>query len=427
MSSVHYLRQFVSERLTAAAEEIFRVFEKTIIEYEEEIDRQRRLLDIVWKPDIKLHRIDLQQQHVHMDEVVLTEQLLNKHEGHSSLEEENPESLQLKEELCTIQVGEQLGFKQENDDIIAIPVYEETYYSEDQILDSSPSNAQSPAENQHVFNTSTQSFATQKLKSGNQLPCNITAVDKSQDPKGAAFGDSNPDRNAETMQRLNKCNSHCDHIAENANNCQICGKYLRSTNGLLVHIRTHTGEKPYPCNICEKSFADLSTLRRHLRIHSDERPYSCQICSRDFRNNSDLKIHTRVHTGEKPYACNTCGKRFAEMSTLRRHVRIHTGERPYPCNTCEKTFSDLSTLKRHSRIHTGEKPYSCKICWRHFRNSSDLKIHMRAHTGEKPYPCNTCGRCFSHMTDLKKHLKIHMREKPDMEKHKGTLSDIAET
>ena len=56
MSSVQCLRDFVNERLTAAAEDIFRVFEQTIVEYEEEIDRQRRLLDIVWKPEIKLHR-----------------------------------------------------------------------------------------------------------------------------------------------------------------------------------------------------------------------------------------------------------------------------------------------------------------------------------------------------------------------------------
>ncbi len=57
MSSVECLRTFVIERLTAAAEEIFGVFKNTIVEYEEEIDRQRRLLDIVWKPEIRLNRI----------------------------------------------------------------------------------------------------------------------------------------------------------------------------------------------------------------------------------------------------------------------------------------------------------------------------------------------------------------------------------
>lgn len=53
MSSVEYMREFVNRRLTAAAEEIFEVFQKTIVEYEEEISRQRRLLD-VWKSTMKL-------------------------------------------------------------------------------------------------------------------------------------------------------------------------------------------------------------------------------------------------------------------------------------------------------------------------------------------------------------------------------------
>ena len=59
MSSVQHLREFISQRLTAAAEEIFTEFEKTIVQYEKEIDRQRRLLDITWKPRIKLQRIGM--------------------------------------------------------------------------------------------------------------------------------------------------------------------------------------------------------------------------------------------------------------------------------------------------------------------------------------------------------------------------------
>lgn len=50
MSSGEYLREFVNERLTVAAEEIFRYLKKTIVEYEEEIERQRRLLDDVRTP-----------------------------------------------------------------------------------------------------------------------------------------------------------------------------------------------------------------------------------------------------------------------------------------------------------------------------------------------------------------------------------------
>lgn len=63
MSSVESVKVFVNERLTAAAEEIlqFRVFRKTIIEYEEETDH---LSDIIWKLEIGLHSIELPQQHL---------------------------------------------------------------------------------------------------------------------------------------------------------------------------------------------------------------------------------------------------------------------------------------------------------------------------------------------------------------------------
>lgn len=56
MSSAECLRQFVSDRLAAAAEEIFGVLEKTVVQYEEELGRHRRLFNIAWKPVVKLHR-----------------------------------------------------------------------------------------------------------------------------------------------------------------------------------------------------------------------------------------------------------------------------------------------------------------------------------------------------------------------------------
>ena len=59
MSSVEALREFIKQRLTAAAGEIFTVFQQTMVQYEEEIDQQRRLLQINWKPQIKLHRTGL--------------------------------------------------------------------------------------------------------------------------------------------------------------------------------------------------------------------------------------------------------------------------------------------------------------------------------------------------------------------------------
>lgn len=66
MSKLQLLNTFLTERLTAAAVEIFGAVEKTITEYQEEIsrskeeiDRLRRQLHIVTQPKIKLHKAGL--------------------------------------------------------------------------------------------------------------------------------------------------------------------------------------------------------------------------------------------------------------------------------------------------------------------------------------------------------------------------------
>ncbi|CAB1331514.1 unnamed protein product [Coregonus sp. 'balchen'] len=58
MSQIQLLRVFINERLTAAAEEIFEVVDKTVAEYQDEVVRLQRLLDIVNQPEINQHRAD---------------------------------------------------------------------------------------------------------------------------------------------------------------------------------------------------------------------------------------------------------------------------------------------------------------------------------------------------------------------------------
>ncbi|XP_026005117.1 uncharacterized protein LOC143413501 isoform X2 [Maylandia zebra] len=114
MPSVQYLREFINERLTAAAEQIFLEFEKTIVQYEEEIDRQRRLLDITWKPQIKLHRTDVPQQHVCKEELLTDQQLCN-WESLNQKESELPHINEEQEQLYSNQERRQVILKEETD------------------------------------------------------------------------------------------------------------------------------------------------------------------------------------------------------------------------------------------------------------------------------------------------------------------------
>lgn len=55
MCSAESLREFIQERLAAVCQQIFCEVQKTIVQYEEEIQRQRRLLDISRRPDTHSH------------------------------------------------------------------------------------------------------------------------------------------------------------------------------------------------------------------------------------------------------------------------------------------------------------------------------------------------------------------------------------
>lgn len=59
MFQVLCVRVFVQQRLSAADEDIFELFGRTIAEYEEEVRRQRKLLDAVFKPSRSIRLLDV--------------------------------------------------------------------------------------------------------------------------------------------------------------------------------------------------------------------------------------------------------------------------------------------------------------------------------------------------------------------------------
>ncbi|XP_012219791.1 zinc finger protein GLI1 isoform X1 [Linepithema humile] len=135
-----------------------------------------------------------------------------------------------------------------------------------------------------------------------------------------------------------------------------CSRGERGFNArykMLVHVRTHTNEKPHHCFQCDKSFSRAENLKIHARSHTGERPYVCPVegCNKAYSNSSDRFKHTRTHAVDKPYCCKVpgCPKRYTDPSSLRKHVKTY---RHYVNNNDkvqEKSFDD-SNIQEKTRF-----------------------------------------------------------------------------
>ncbi|XP_054904774.1 zinc finger protein 892-like [Poeciliopsis prolifica] len=425
MSSFQSLRDFIRERLTAAAEEIFTEFDKTIVRFEEELSHHRRLLEICWNPRIKLHRIDLTKPCVWKEDDVLTDHQLSSPEMNSrldlmqplSIHEElgKPDAQQMKEN----QELEPPQIKEEQQKSMIKDEQEELYIS----LEKEQLEQRWPTDS---FTGVTVHEKTEKRKPESykdQLTIQTSAKHEKQNQGRSNNEESRSSRAEEpeekSFQHLraetgNVVSPEAEwheimHTNCNISACNVCGKVF-APNYLIDHMRIHTGKRPFSCLTCGKSFTTAATLKVHMRIHTGEKPFSCMTCGKHFSDKACLSRHIRTHTGEKPFSCLICGKGFLQRSNFTEHMKTHTGEKPFSCLTCGKKFSSKASLSRHIRTHTGERPFSCLTCGKRFGDRGCLSRHKKIHTGERPFSCGTCGRRFIRKSHLTTHMTTHRGE-----------------
>lgn len=232
--------------------------------------------------------------------------------------------------------------------------------------------------------------------------------------------------------------------------CHFCGKEFKCRSQLVVHLQTHTGERPHLCDICGRKFARQYQLKRHkLLVHANgangpgsellDLPYSCGVCGKRLYSQELLAAHARTHTAERPHRCALCLRSFQRATCLKQHhVRVHlkvqgpearrragrgvsaaseAEDKVFPCSVCGKVFRFRSLLASHSLVHSEMRPFACDFCSRSFRRHSHLKRHREVvhANGARPpqsFVCHICGKDKKCRSQLARHVIIHTGERP---------------
>ncbi|KAM4593215.1 uncharacterized protein PAE49_006160 isoform 2-T2 [Odontesthes bonariensis] len=368
MSSVQHLREFISQRLTAAAEEIFSEFEKTIVQYEEEIGRQRRLLDISWKPQINFHRVELPQYYLCEKEIPVNL------EKDSSLDQEEPEPPQIKEEpveACTSHEEQQLLLKQETDNPTVTLTYEESDRSEaeptnvqlqDQSQDQEGSGREStgnaelvPKKRRHSNDGDNSSMSESHRNTAKDLSQQYVCEEKEEILTDQQF--FNHESNSSLDQQEPEPPQFKEELEERCTSQEEEWLELKQETDILSVTPTHeeselTSEQLLSQN---SAVAERQEMEKNLRDEETESTQNAKLKpnkrhKRNINPSNDVINESQFNadTGDQAVICEVCGKAFMNHSELRAHCRIHTDlSQQYVCKE-EEILTDQQFFNHES-------------------------------------------------------------------------------
>ncbi|VEN62668.1 unnamed protein product [Callosobruchus maculatus] len=214
----------------------------------------------------------------------------------------------------------------------------------------------------------------------------------------------------------NSINSDLWRSADNYPACRICGAKFRYTPSRDIHEIVHN--ETMVCTLCDNlPFHKLNDLKSHVFRHLKEKEaelkhieLQCPYCRQRFTTRKIVMLHLRTHTDERPFKCDICGKAFRQMSSLSTHLVTHSKEKAYICKDCGGEYTTASSLKRHIRkMHNMQRSIKCAHCSLTFHNVKAVQEHRTTAHVNKLYKryCSLCNEYFFSKINYSAHTKMH--------------------
>ncbi|XP_035514929.1 zinc finger protein 260-like [Morone saxatilis] len=428
-------RAVVHKKLSAVADEIFRILEIMMAEYEAEVSSShgeighRQLLDITLKTETNLHTTDrLPLSGLDREQDVSSEQQKCEQSRSSSQVQKTSKLPQIKD--ASTETGSELTHSntshphrmQRAEKGTSTVTETETRgerrglpHSDGEVLSSKDSEAGSE-DNDSDEELNEKSLKSNKRKTFQDADCCKTC--------GAPFlKEKKMKKQTRKMAPTNKIQTTGQSC------CRVCGKFFRYKRSFLKHVLQHEQSSDL-CGACGKHLDSDKSLKVHLRTHNEE--YICRDETDDRQSEAEgsdaqSKVGesdedwresegTDSDDGENEKDETKEGSCLEKSRTKPQGSNKPKGSRnkdlshlKYRCKVCGKSFCYRASFLKHVQEDEGDTDL-CGVCGKRFESEESLRLHLQTYI--RTNDCEVCGKHFESHNQLEMHMRTHTGEKP---------------